>query len=94
MEKEVEVNSNLVFKAVNVGTSGAFYSYETSKGDFLSAIKITGIEETTTNVTYTLEIRPYTVTAYDTEPTWSNLVYIVNCNGLGSDISITSRTAE
>ena len=94
LEKEVEVNSNLVFKAVNVGTSGAFHSYETSKGDFLSAIKITGIEETTTNVTYTLEIRPYTVTAYDTEPTWSNVVYIVNCNGLGGDITITSRAAE
>lgn len=93
-ETSVENEIKTVSKSVNAanGHFDTFSAFETDKGHYLAAFKITGIEETNSNDVYRFEIVPYTRAvspAHDVEEATkvcADTVYVVCCDGLGNNV--------
>ena len=93
-ETSVENEIKTVFKSVDAanGYFDSYSAFETDKGHYLAAFKITGIEETNSNDVYRFEIVPYTRAvspAHDVEEATkvcADTVYVVCCDGLGNNV--------
>ena len=82
-----ETSATSVFTGVNAGNS-TIYAYQCTEGDYLAAVKVLGVTETTADDIYTFEITAYLV---DGTTTTTAKTYTVSCNGLGGNVRTVAK---
>lgn len=78
-----------VFSAIKTGDDTKLYAYECTEGDYLTAVKVVGIDEATSSDIYTFEITAYLVGKGG--KAISPRTYIVSCNGVGGNIRTVGK---
>lgn len=86
--EQLAAPTTTVYTGVNAD-GNTVYAYECTEGDYLAALKLVGVEETTESDVYTFEITSYTVDGDD--KTIAENTYIVSCNGLGGNVRTVGR---
>lgn len=83
-----ETSATSVFTGVNAGNS-TVYAYQCTEGDYLAAVKVLGVTETTADDIYTFEITAYLVD--DAGNAFAAKTYTVSCNGLGGNVRTVAK---
>ena len=81
-----ETSATTVYTGIDANGS-IVYAYQCTEGDYLAAVKVLGVTETSADDIYTFEITAYLVDGNNT----TAKTYTVSCNGLGGNVRTVAK---